>query len=203
MSKKPSIAALILAAGASTRLGRPKQLIERNGRTLLRNAAEAAQGGGCAPVVVVLGARVARMRRELTGLDVRVLAHRGWREGLGTSIAHGATELLRGDPPDAVMLLLCDQPRLSAGIVRRLCAEWRRAFRIRGVPMAACEYAGTLGPPAIFSREELPRLSGLRGDRGAKTLLLEAADRVVRVMWEDGAIDVDHPGDCTGRTPEL
>jgi len=204
MPEEPTIAALILAAGASMRLGQPKQLIVHDGRTLLRNAAQAALGGHCSPVVVVLGARSALMRRELEGLDVRIVEHRGWREGLGSSIGNGVTELLaRGEPPEAVMLLLCDQPGLSAAVVRRLAGAWRRAYRQRGATLAACEYAGTLGPPAIFARAELPGLVALAGDRGAKTILLEAGDRVVRVRWETGAIDVDLPGDCTGGGREL
>jgi molybdenum cofactor cytidylyltransferase len=204
MPEEPTIAALILAAGASTRLGQPKQLIEHDGRTLLRNAAEAALGGHCRPVVVVLGARSALMRGELEGLEVRVVEHRGWREGLGSSIGNGVTQVLEsGEAPEAMMLLLCDQPGLSAEVVRRLAAAWRRAYRKRGATLAACEYAGTLGPPAIFARAELSRLVALAGDRGAKAILLEAGDRVVRMRWEPGAIDVDLPGDCTSGGREL
>lgn len=204
MREKPTIAALVLAAGASTRLGRPKQLIERGGRTLLRNAAEAARGAELRPVLVVVGAQAARMRGELAGPELRVVENRRWREGLGSSIARGVTELMASvEPLDAVMLLLCDQPNLSAAVLRRLAAAWRRAFQRRGVTMAACEYAGTVGPPAIFARAELPRLAALSGDRGAKSLLLAAGDRLVRVKWEGGAIDVDRPDDCAGGMPAL
>ena len=201
MRDRPSIAAVVLAAGASTRLGRPKQLMERRGRTLLRNAVEAARGGGCRPVVVVVGAQAARMRRELEGLDVRIVENHRWRDGLGGSIARGVAELLASEVEslDGVMLLLCDQPDLSAAVVRRVSAAWRKAARSRGPTLAACEYAGTLGPPAVFSRAELPRLAALAGDRGAKAVLLEAGDRIVRVKWERGALDVDRPEDCIDR----
>jgi molybdenum cofactor cytidylyltransferase len=198
------IAGLVLAAGGSTRMGRPKQLIERGGRTLVRNAILAALEGGCDPVAVVVGAHAARVRREAAGLEATIIEHRRWREGLGSSIARGLAELRRlSDEPDAVMLLLCDQPSLAAGVVRRLARAWRRASRRAGTTMAACEYAGTLGTPAVFGRAEFARLAKLAGDRGAQRLLLESAERVARISWEAGATDLDRRGDCGPPATEL
>lgn len=187
-----TIGALVLAAGGSSRMGRPKQLIEFRGRTLVRNATLAALRGGCRPVWVVLGAHAARVRREVADLEARIVVHRGFRAGLASSIRRGLAELRRGaESPEAVMLLLCDQPWLSGVVVRRLARAWLRAARHEGITMAACEYSGTLGTPAVFAREEFPRLAALGGDRGAKALLLGSAKRVVRVSWERGAIDLD------------
>ena len=175
-------------------MGRPKQLIEFRGRTLVRNAACAALEGGCNPVWVVVGAHAAEVRRQLADLDVRVVGHRAWRAGLASSIRRGLAVLERSrERPDALMLLLCDQPWLSAALVRRLARAWRRAAESSANRMAACAYGGTLGTPAVFPREDFSRLAALEGDRGAQGLLLGAASRVVQVPWERGAIDLDRP----------
>jgi len=192
------IAAVVLAAGASSRLGRPKQLVAFRGRSLLRGAVEAALGAGCSPVVVVLGAQADRMRRELESLEVRAVVNPAWREGMGTSVRAGVHELAAAaEEIDAAVLTGCDQPGLSAEVLSRLI----EAYRGRVDPtatMAACAYAGVLGVPALFARGEFGRLATLEGDRGARDLLRERADRVVRVPWPRGAIDVDTPDDLPG-----
>ena len=99
--------------------------------------------------------------------------------------------------PDAAVLAGCDQPALSADVLRRLI----EAYRDRKDPaatMAACAYAGILGVPALFARGEFGRLAVLEGDRGARDLLRERPGRVVRVPWPEGARDVDRPADLPG-----
>ena len=192
-------AAVLLAAGGSRRLGRAKQLVEVEveGASLLRRAARSAIDGGCRPVVVVLGAEVEQMRTEVEDLPLELAINPAWREGLASSIRRGMAALDdRGDACDldAVLLLGCDQPALDAAVVRRLL----EAHRGRGdspAGIAACQYADTLGTPAVFGRGLFGRLRQLRGDRGAKALLLAAAAGVVRVPWPEGARDVDRPGD--------
>src|SRR5438045_3195305 len=89
----PGIAAVILAAGASSRLGKPKQLLGFRGHSLLRRAAEAALSAGCQPVVVVLGACLEPSVRELAGLPVQVVENREWQEGIGSSVRTGVEAL--------------------------------------------------------------------------------------------------------------
>jgi molybdenum cofactor cytidylyltransferase len=192
------IAAVVLAAGESSRLGRPKQLVAFRGRSLIRGAVEAALGGGCSPVIVVLGARAERVRREIDPRNVRAVVNPAWREGMAGSIRVGLAELeaSAGDA-EAVVLMGCDQPHLSADVLRRLLEAYR-GRKDATATMAACAYAGTLGTPALFSRVEFGRLVALDGDRGARDLLRAETDRVVRISWPDGARDVDVPGDVPG-----
>jgi molybdenum cofactor cytidylyltransferase len=186
------IAALILAAGGSSRLGQPKQLLRYRGRTLVRNVAQAALDAGCRPVLVVLGAAADEVGSELNDLDVQVVLNTNWHEGMAASIRCGVQALPRGEQAiEAVVLTVCDQPLLSATVLRRVCAAYDGAPGRR----VACEYAGTVGVPALFERSLFDELLALQGDTGAKSLLQAAGADLIRVSWPEGAIEVDRPGD--------
>ena len=176
------IPAIILAAGASRRLGEPKQLLRHQGQTLLRRAVAAA--GACAPVLVVTGCRAEAMAAELAGLEVQVVVNPGWEEGMASSIRAGVAALPEGW--EAVLFLVCDQPAVDAALVGRLISAWS------GAPVA-CAYDGVLGIPALLPARFRDRLLGLAGDRGARSLLGEPG--VVAVPFPEGAWDVDVPGD--------
>ena len=192
------IAAVVLAAGESSRLGRPKQLVAFGGRSLLRGAAEAAFGAGCTPVVIVLGAQAEQVRQEVASPEFRAVVNPAWREGMSTSIRAGIAELdAVAEGIEAVVLAGCDQPDLSADVLRRLIEAYRGRQDLTAT-MAACAYDGVLGVPALFAREEFGRLVALEGDRGARDLLRDRAERVVRVSWPQGARDVDTPEDLPG-----
>ena len=194
------IAAVVLAAGESSRLGRPKQLVQFCGRSLIRGAVDAAREAGCSPVVVVLGAQAEAVRREIDSLEVRVVVNGRWREGMGGSVQAGIDDLVGlGAEIEAAVLTACDQPRLSADVLRRLIEAYL-GREDRAATMAACAYAGTLGVPALFAQPEFDRLLALEGDRGARGLLRAGAARVVRVSWPEGARDVDTPEDLPGPT---
>jgi molybdenum cofactor cytidylyltransferase len=183
------ITGIVLAAGSSTRLGHPKQLVQVRGNSLLRHAVECCTEGGCTPVVVVLGASSETIRPELRGLRVNIVVAEDWREGMAASIRRGIASVPAS--ARAALFLTCDQPRLTSEIVRRLIAEFD------GAPgrMVACAYGGTVGVPAVFGRDRFVELSNLEGDRGAKPLLQGHPGDVLRVPWPDGAIDLDRPGD--------
>ena len=183
------IAGVVLAAGGSRRLGRPKQLVSVGGRSLVQHAADCCLAGGCKPVRVVLGASFARIRPRLQDLPVELLRNEDWQEGIASSMRIGVRELPAG--VEAVLLATCDQPRLSPGVVRRLIA----AFDGSPGGSAACEYAGTVGVPALFGAGRFEELLALRGDHGAKKLLLSNPGSLARVPWPDGAVDLDCPED--------
>jgi molybdenum cofactor cytidylyltransferase len=186
------IAGLILAAGGSSRMGRPKQLLPFRGRPLLRRAIDAALEGGCRPVMVVVGEHAGPIQSELGSLPVEFCVNEEWRQGLAGSIRCGMEALRsRGERLQAVLMLTCDQALLSADVVARLCD----AFDGERGRMVACEYAGTVGVPALFERSCFDRLMGLAGDRGAKSVLLGDSTMVLRLPWPQGACDINTPAD--------
>jgi molybdenum cofactor cytidylyltransferase len=186
------IAAVILAAGESARFGRPKQLLAYRGRTLLRHVVECAVDGGCDPVIVVLGARADELRPELEATAAEPVLNAGWREGIGSSVRAGveAVESRRSEA-SAVLLLTCDQPRITPELVQRLGERFGAGQAL----IVACEYAGTVGVPALFHRSLYPELRALSGSVGAKPVLEHHREDLVRVPWPEGAIDIDLPED--------
>lgn len=189
------IAAVVLAAGKSSRFGRPKQLLTYRGHSLLRHTVDCARAGGCDPVVVVLGAYADDLRPELEATETRVVVNSDWQSGLGTSVRVGVRAVQQGYPTTrGVLLLACDQPKIAADVVRNL----RERFETTGARMVACEYAGTVGVPALFERSLFSELLKLSSSQGAKSVLEGHADDVARLAWPDGAVDVDTPEDYDG-----
>jgi molybdenum cofactor cytidylyltransferase len=185
-------AAVVLAAGASTRLRQAKQLIQIGGESLLRRTARLALEAGCAPVVVVLGFEAERMRAELTGLGIEAVVNAEWREGMGFSLRCGVSALRTGnDMPGEVLLLVCDQPRLTADHLRALLAQHAAG----GASITASQYGGRAGVPALFAAALVPELLECRGDRGAREVIRKDSRRVQAVAWPEGAVDVDRPED--------
>lgn len=186
------IGAIILAAGSGSRMGRAKQLLRINGESLVRRAARAALDGGCQPVVVVTGAHADAVAAELIDLPVVVSFNSSWPAGMGTSIRGGLAALLAKNVDiGGAAILVCDQSRLSADIVRNLLSAWLAA----GKPMAACEYAGTLGPPCCFGRMMFDALGQIADADGAKQLLLADPRNIRTLSWAAGSDDIDTPED--------
>jgi molybdenum cofactor cytidylyltransferase len=185
-------AAVVLAAGASARLGKAKQLIEIGGERLLRRTARLALEAGCAPVVVVLGSEAERMRLELAGLGAEVVVNPEWRKGMSSSLRCGAESASSQEPrPAGILLLVCDQPRLTVQHLQTLLARHAAGHW----PITASAYAGRVGVPAIFSAEMVPELMLCTGDQGARDVIRRDPSRVQAVSWPDGAVDVDWPED--------
>ncbi len=181
---------VLLAAGASTRMGRPKQLLPVGGRPLLRVVAEAALAAPVAPVIVVLGAHAAEIAPCLDGLAVRVLAHDGWAEGMGSSLRAGMAALLAGGETfDGVVVALADQPELSAAHLARLVATHRETGR----SIVASRRAGVWQPPAFFAAGHFAELQASAGDAGARRLLQAHRADLIAVDW--AGQDLDTPGD--------
>ena len=186
----PCVPTVILAAGASRRLGCAKQLVELDGESLLRRIVRTALAGG-GPVTVVTGSGAQELQAHLAGLPVEVVANPAWEEGMASSIRAGVAALPSG--VSGVVLLVCDQP----GVDPALLAQLQAAHRAGPQSLVACGYGGTRGTPALFPARYFPALLQLQGDRGAQGLLREE-DGVV-VPFPAGAWDVDRPGDLAGR----
>jgi molybdenum cofactor cytidylyltransferase len=181
--------AIVLAAGASTRFGSAKQLVRIAGRPMLHATVTRAVEVAGNAVIVVLGARADELAPLLSHSPASVVINREWREGLASSIRAGVARL-----PAAcagAMLLLADQPAVTAEDLRRLAGTWRRQPGY----VAAAVYGTTVGVPAIFPRSAFSDLLQLRGDRGARALIQRNPDRLVRVPMESAAVDIDTPED--------
>lgn len=186
------LAVVILAAGASTRMGTPKQLLSVEGKPLLIRAAEAALAAPAWPVVVVLGAQAEKIRPTLAQSPVLIAESADWAEGMAASIRTGITTVQQFSRRiDAVVLALCDQPAFSAGVIAQLVA----AQRTTGRSIVAASYAGRRGAPALFLREHFGALAHLTGEEGARALLNESPDRIATVDLPALAVDLDTPAD--------
>ena len=183
------IAAAILAAGASRRLGQPKQLVPYHGTTLLRAIAAQVCASGCDRVAVVLGAHAETIAPTLHGLELAILPNAWWPEGVASSIRAAAAWAWRVRA-SALVLLVGDQPRLTTAHVDLLCTTFRDTGRSVG-----SRYAGIIGVPAVFDAAELPHLIELTGDHGARHVLADLQPAIVE--WPDGAVDVDEPAQLT------
>jgi molybdenum cofactor cytidylyltransferase len=185
-----NIALVLLAAGGSTRMGSPKQLLPYQGRPLIRHAAETAIAAGFDPVMVVLGSQVEPIRAALDGLDVVIVENTEWEEGIGSSIRAGISgaEIMGCD---GAILALADQPRVTPEILKRLVEEHEETGR----PIIASEYADTVGVPAFFSREYFPKLKGLLPTEGCKAVILANLDQSIRISCPEAETDIDTPGD--------
>lgn len=188
----PRFGLILLAAGASTRMGRPKQLLELAGRPLLVRVVEAALAGPVWPVVVVLGAHAEAIRPALARLPVLVAENPAWAEGMASSIRAGLATLRQFSRSlDGTVIAPCDQPAFSAETLHRLIA----AQQATGAGIVAARYAGRPGAPALFLRTHFPALAALTGEAGARGLLHGEAGPVATVDFPELAHDLDTPED--------
>jgi molybdenum cofactor cytidylyltransferase len=188
------IGGILLAAGGSSRMGHPKQLIEFEGTTLIRRAASHLANSVCDPCVVVLGSDADACERELSGVNIDICVNPDPASGMSTSLKAGLTTVLEIDQDiSAVVVTLCDQPYITSDIIDHLAAEY---CRIRP-SIVASEYNEISGVPALFSREMFDEIYKLEGDEGARQLIRSAGDRVLRIAQPLAAFDIDSPHDLT------
>ena len=188
---------VLIAAGESRRLGTPKQLLPWAGHTLLRHAALTALEADLGPVIVVLGSNQVACRAALEGLPLEISHNSDWQSGMGGSIAVGV-RALQGNTLEAVIVMLCDQPFVTAITLRELETEWRRG----GCEVVATRAAEILGPPALFSSKRFHRLLELHGHHGAKSIFKDEPS----LRWIESpaaAIDVDTAADWQRATAQI
>jgi CTP:molybdopterin cytidylyltransferase MocA len=180
--------AILLAAGGSSRLGRPKQLVGIAGRPLVRAMAEQALASRCRPVRVILGSQAEAIVGALAGLSVSLTINDDWREGIASSIRAGIAAA-RAERWSAAVVMLGDQPGVLARHLDRLTEAYEAGARA-----VASRYAGRLGVPALFDASLFDALSALQGDRGAKSILARTPG-VFAVDFPEGVLDVDTESD--------
>jgi molybdenum cofactor cytidylyltransferase len=169
------IAGVILAAGLSRRLGRPKQLLELDGKPLVRHAAERALTSRLDELIVVTGAHADAIGRALAGLPVRLVHNDRYERGMGTSLAAAVQAL--GDDVDAIVVLLADQPAVLPVAIDRAIA----ARRETGAPVVMARYGEEQGHPVLFGEECFPELAALEGDAGGRDVVRAHRDRLALV----------------------
>lgn len=195
------VGVVVLAAGGSSRMGRPKQLLPFRGQSLIRHAIGTVMDTPFRPIVVVIGAAADRIIPELDGLPVARVENPNWELGPGTSV-RAAVEAVESDPEvEAAVFTLVDQPFISAFDIERLV----EAHEATGRPMAAAGYAESVGVPALFARARFPELRSLPSAEGARRLLARRPDDVAVVPLPAAAIDLDTPDDYSrwARLPPL
>lgn len=197
--KDSEIGIIILAAGASSRLGKPKQLLWFEGKTLLRRAVENAIETNF-KTVVVLGANFEKIKTEIEDLDVEICFNENWKGGMSSSLKTGLKKILEPAPNlSAVIIQLCDQPFVNFSILKRLAEVFERT----NAPIVACEYAETVGVPALFSRIIFDELFALSTENGAKRIIKKHSASVEKISAPEAEIDIDTAKDYEKLIPRI
>ena len=181
-------AAIILAAGESSRLGQPKQNLFFNGQTLLQRAVDSTQRSKCKSVIVVLGANADVITPPA---KTTLLYNKDWKEGMASSIRIAINEVNEDVSVDKAIILLCDQPFVSAELLDSMIDKQTET----GKTIVACTYNGTIGVPVLFERGLFAELLLLRGNEGAKKVLKDHIPDIASIPFEQGGIDIDTPAD--------
>jgi molybdenum cofactor cytidylyltransferase len=179
-------AIIILAAGSSSRLGKPKQNLVYKGQTLLQRAIETARASVCSPVMLVLGANYELIRQGMKNLPIRTIYNQDWEEGMASSIRLGTKTMQKLYPKiSSIILMLCDQPFADAPLLDELVKK----KSLNGI--IASGYNDTAGPPVLFDKKYFDDLLLLKGHEGAKKLLLQHPEDVFIIQFPLAGIDID------------
>lgn len=177
-------AILILAAGASQRLGTPKQLLHWKGTTLLEHTIKEVLTTSIGEVFVVLGAHIDDIQQQIYSYPITIIENKNWQEGMGTSIACGIQQL---QAFDQVLITLCDLPLIDQGHYQKLLQEHSQTSK--GITTTVFETI--IGVPAVFDRSYFKTLSKLSGDRGARALIQKEIADVQVVKADVPFTDID------------
>ncbi len=185
------ICAIILAAGPSTRMGRPKQLIPLNGQTLLETVITTAKAAGLSCTLLVLGSRAREIIARINHSEVRLVINKKFRGGLSSSLRAGLKAL--PEQCNAVLMLLGDMPFVSSETLRRLMEAYIKHSSLIVIPV----YRGRRGNPVLFDRQLFAELAEIRGDQGGRGVIDKHKDEVLELSVEDPFIllDIDDESD--------
>jgi molybdenum cofactor cytidylyltransferase len=178
---------ILLAAGSSSRLGRAKQLIEFQGKTLIQKAIDEAKKSQANCLVLVLGANAELIQ---TGFDITstpFIVNSDWQHGMSSSMQAGLRFLMEKEEINQVLLMLCDQPFVDASLLDQLIT----AKETSGKGIVAAAYSNTLGVPALFEERYFEELLQLTGSEGAKKVIFNHQAEVYALDFPLGAVDLD------------
>ncbi len=178
---------ILLAAGSSSRFGSPKQLAQNNGVSLIHHSVSEAIKVN-SDVIVVLGANLDIVKKEIENFPVQIVYNKDWEEGMSSSIGCGITALLNRNPSaEAAIILVIDQPFLSSTIIVDLIEKYEATKK----PVVACAYKDVIGTPALFDKSFFQPLLELKGQSGAKKIISQNKNAVVTIPFQLGYIDID------------
>ena len=177
---------IILAAGSSSRMGEPKQLMMYKNKTFLQHIISEAKNANLEPVICITGYQSDLITKNILHLEVTVVYNENWREGMGSGISAGIKQILLSDV-DSVILAVSDQPHISADLFRTM----EELKDLSGKGIVAASYAGTLGTPVLFAKNYFEQLKSLNGNQGAKNIVELNMPDVRSVEFEKGKIDID------------
>ena len=179
---------ILLAAGQSARLGKPKQLLNYKGKTLLAHSLQIAIETQLQPIVTVLGANLDTLKQSIEPTNTNIVINQEWSEGMASSIRCGIEELLKIEPSIAgVIIMVCDQPYVTAKLLTDLVEKHEDSSK----PIIASRYNNNIGTPALFDKTIFALLLSLKGDSGAKKIMKSNPDWVETVNFPFGEIDID------------
>jgi molybdenum cofactor cytidylyltransferase len=178
---------ILLAAGSSSRLGRPKQLIEFQGKKLIKKAVEEAEKSKVNSMVVVLGWNPDLIKTGFDSGKIPFVINENWEEGMASSMQEGLRFLMEKEHLDQVILMLVDQPFVDRKLLDRLILEKEKSRK----GIVACRYSETLGVPAIFDQSYFEEMLSLQGSEGAKKVILKNSEDVIAIDFPLGSVDLD------------
>ena len=178
---------VILAAGESSRMGRPKQLLLYNNKSLLMHSVHEAMQTGL-PVIVVTGANIDVITNELKSLGITIAENKKWNEGIASSLRCGLeTTVKLIENLDGIIFMVCDQPFISTILLEDLLKTQRET----AFPIVASDYGGVAGTPVLFHKSFFSELLKLTGDTGARNLIKQNASQLKSIPFLKGNIDID------------
>ena len=192
MGNNTKIEIMIMAAGASTRLGQPKQLIKYQGETLIRRIATVALSTEIGHVSIVTGYDHKNIEKQVSDLDVTIIYNEEWEEGLGSSIRNGIKVILEKEPEtNAILLTMVDQPYVDGTHLKKLA----NAYDPTRPMIIASAYSSTFGVPVLFDSHYFDEMTQLKGDEGGKKVFVNYLKNIVEIPFVKGAFDIDEKKD--------
>ena len=179
---------LLLAAGSSSRIGKPKMLLSFNGKTLLQHTIDEVNKLKHCKLLVVTGCYHSLLKEILVQQQIDFIENQHWEEGMGSSIQKGITNIMQQYlNANSVIILVCDQPHISSSLLEKLIQVKQQTNK----GIIASAYNDTTGTPVLFDKKYFEQLALLNGQYGAKKLLQQFKDDVARVVFSLGEVDID------------
>jgi len=179
---------VILAAGSSSRFGKPKQLLDYNGKSLVQHAADEALQTNMQPVIIVVGANHVTTKKEVKKKGIQIVHNEKWQEGIASSLRFGLKAVIKISPAtDGIIFMVCDQPYVTSSLLKNLLQKQHESK----LPIVASAYGNSIGTPALFHKTFFTELADLAGDAGAKKLFRKHAELSTSEAFPKGNIDID------------